>query len=104
MTLTDILNKLGLKYDDLNAEEKATYKSWEEVFAGKEMGIKDIREFIQSAILQVEADLIQPDNSDKKDSFLKAQLRCYKTLLFFIDSPKQSREYLEVYLSSLFKK
>ena len=104
MTLSDILAKLNLKYDDLNADEKSTYSAWEETLATKELTIGNLTEFIKTVMLQIETDLICPDNSEKKDSFLKAQLRCYKTILFFIESPKQSKDYLEQYLSNLFKK
>ena len=104
MILTEILTKLGLKYEDLNSDEKETYRNWEEVLVNKEMTMENIKQFLNTVILQIETDLIQPDNSDKKDSFLKAQLRCYKTILFFIESPKQSKDYLEAYLSTLFKK
>lgn len=102
ITLAEILTKLGIKWEDLNADEKATYQKWSELLKG-EMTLDKIKEFLKTEIGRIEMEWAVPDNSKEKDNFLKAQMRILKTLSAFISSPERSREFLEQHLSNLFQ-
>lgn len=102
--LDKILEKIGIKsYEDLNEEEKKTYREWEKILSKGEITIEELKKFIINQITVLELQILNPDNSKEKDVFLKSQLRILRVLLGFIESPKKSREWLEGYLKSIFK-
>lgn len=94
ISLSEILNKLNLKWEELTSEEKQTYGRWEKVLAG-EITLEDIKNFIQGQVDQIEREWVNPDNSGQKDAVLKARLTNYKMLLAFLNGPTRAREYLE---------
>lgn len=102
-SIADILNKLKVKYEDLNAEERQEYKRWDEVMKG-EMSVEKITNFLKAEINRIEMEWSIPDLSNERNNYLKAEMRILKTLLAFIESPERSKEFLEQHLSTLFKK
>jgi len=99
-TLTDTLKKLGLRWEDLTPEEKTTYEQYDKVLSD-DITVEKITECMRMQINFIENDWANPDNSEKKDAFLKAQMRVLKTLLAFIESPKRSKEQLKQHLKTI---
>ena len=86
-------------FGKLKKDEQETVQRW---IAGlpKDITVEGIKEFCQIQIRLLIAE-INPDNSEKKDLFIKSQLRLFQLLLDFIESPERAKEQLEAYLKSL---
>ena len=98
MTLSEILQKIGVKqYEDLTADEKATYHQMEETFK-EEMTIERLKDYIDSELKNLLVEIANPDNVFEKEFYLKARIRDLTALSFFIDSPKLAKDKLEAYL------
>lgn len=98
-SLHNLLEKLGLKYEDLTEEEKKTYTEWNETLIQSEITIDDLKKFIPSQIEQLEHSQNDYQNSKEKDLFLKAQIRNLKMIQSFILGPEQRRKWLEDHLN-----
>lgn len=102
-SLHNLLEKLGLKYEDLTEEEKKTYTEWNETLVQSEVTIGDLKKFIPSQIEQLEHSQNDYQNSKEKDLFLKAQIRNLKMIQAFILGPEQRRKWLEQHIQSRIK-
>ena len=107
--LSDLFKRLGLKYEDLSdvridpqtgLGERETFKRMEETLR-EEMTIDKIIEFLKAELDRFQVEFANNENSVEKDFLLKAQMRNYTALLFFIESPKLAKEKLEAYLSKV---
>ena len=97
-SLNKLLEKLGLKYEDLTEEEKKTYNSWASVLSAPNVSIDDLKKFLPVQIETIEQEQNKYDNSKEKDLFLKAQLRNLKMLHAFILGPEQRKKWLEAHI------
>lgn len=97
--LTQFLKKIGVSsFDELNAEEKETYRAWEEALEGRRLTDEDVRQFIQLQREEVIAKLTTADLNSDVDKFLKMELKFINTLIGFLDSPKRERAAVEQFL------
>lgn len=101
--LHSLLERLGLKYEDLTEEEKKTYTEWNETLIQSEVTIDDLKKFIPSQIEQLEQSQNSYENSKDKDLFLKAQIRNLKMIHAFLLGPEQRRKWLEQHIESRIK-
>lgn len=106
MNIPGLINKLfekkGVnKITDLSPDEKKEYDRWQSIMDGTEITVAKIKEFCEIQIKMIEEKFATPDNSDKKDAFLKASLHIYISLLKLINSPETERANLEKHLSDL---
>lgn len=99
MSLISLLEQMGIKYGSLTAEEKETYSQWNEAFQKPEATIPDLKAFLPRQIEAMEHQLLNYENTEKKELYLKACLRNLKMLQAFILGPEQRKKYLEDYLS-----
>ena len=86
---------------ELTPDEKETFDKWDRVLSEGEMTIEKILEFCKKQIKIIEGQYINPDNSEKKDIYLKASLSVYTNLTRAIKAPKAEKEALEKYLNQL---
>jgi hypothetical protein len=100
MTLTDILERTGLKMEDLNAAERETALKWADALSRKDLTVADIRAFLLDLRTAVERELVEPDLSPAKDAHLKAQLKNLITLEAFLSGPERAAKALEKYLDN----
>jgi DNA-binding TFAR19-related protein (PDSD5 family) len=102
--LNQYLKKLGIKsYDDLNADEKATYKEMEKAFEGKEITNKEVQEWL-SYELDLAVSRLTDINLTKEDEiFRKVEVRFIKKLINLIESPKIAKQMAEKHLEQLIK-
>ena len=98
--LSQLLEKIGLKYEDLSEEERKTYQQWAETLSQPEVSIDDLKKFIPIQIELTERELLSYDNSEKKELYLKAYTRALQMIHAFILGPEQRRKWLEKYLES----
>lgn len=99
--LDKILERLGLKYEDLNQQEKETLQTWIESLQKNRITVESIRKYIISMRESVENELTKSDIGSKQDLFLKARLRNYMLLDAFLTSPERAQQQLENALSTL---
>lgn len=99
--IDEILEKVGLKYEDLNAAERETLYSWVEVLEKGQLSIEGVRDYISSMKESVESELSKSDLGSKHDMFLKARLRNYMLLESFLSTPKRAKEAIDRALSGM---
>lgn len=103
MTISDLLAKYNLKYEDLNSAEQDTLRSWLEELASREITLGDVKNYIREMIIGVETELSECDLNRKKDIFLKSRLRNYLLLLAFLESPEKAKQALEKQIKNIKK-
>ena len=103
MTIDEILEKTGLKYEDLNAVEKETLNSWLKALSEKNITLEGVRDYISSMKNGVEQDLTKTGLNSKQDLFLKARLRNYMLLEAFLSNPERAKQALEQAMKGMVK-
>jgi len=98
-----ILDKLGVKYEELSHSEKETFKEYDVVLSAPEIEIKDIGRFIADQRLSISKQLSSYKNSKDKDLFLKARMRNIDLLEAFIVTPADNKTRLLTELKNRFK-
>lgn len=98
MTLDDILEKVGYKFEDLNSLERETVISWSNALSSKDISVSDIRDFIDRLKVAVENELAVDGLSKTRDLYLKARLKNLLALEGFISGPEKAKKALELYL------
>lgn len=95
MIIDDILNKFGLKYEDLNSMEKETLNNWLQGLNKGEITLGRIKDYLSAMRDSVEQELAETKHNTRQDIFLKARLRNYMLLISFLVSPEKAKEALE---------
>ena len=95
-----ILERSGLKYEDLNAGERETLNSWISAMKKGVVTVSKMRSHISSMKDSVEKELTKTDHNTKQDIFLKARLRNYLLLESFLTTPERAREQMEQAIAS----
>lgn len=100
--ITKLFEMKGIKtIADLKPEEKAEYDRWQLIMDGAEMTVEKIKAFCKAQVNVLEEQFANPENTDKKDAYLKASLHIYATLLKVIEAPEKERADLERHLVAL---
>ena len=102
--INEILEKAGLKFDDLNANERETLFTWEEALAKSQISVEKVKTYINSMKAAVEQELTTAGLNSKQDLFLKARLRNYMLLEGFLSSPERAKEALDRAVAGLVSK
>ena len=102
--IDQLLERVGLKYEDLNSAEQETLNIWMEKLQKSAVSVESIREHIAVMKRSVEDDLAKHDLGSKQDIFLKARLRNYMLLEAFLSTPDRAKEQMENAISSMIKK
>ena len=101
MKISDILEKYGLKYEDLKAEELDTLNSWMTALGKNKVTVETIKTYIAAMRNSVEQELTKVGHESKQDIFLKARLRNYMLLEAFLYTPERAKKALESAISGL---
>ena len=96
-----LLERVGLKYDDLNPGEKETLNTWLDAIQKSKVTIETLRDHITAMKQAVEQELTKTTNNNKQDVFLKARLRNYLLLEAFLTTPEKAQAQLEQAVSGL---
>ena len=104
MKINDILERVGLKYEDLNFDEKETLNGWMNQLQGNKLTIEDVRKNIVSMKESVEREITVVGLNTKQDTLLKARLRNYMLLEAFMTSPEKAEKALERQMAGLISK
>lgn len=101
--LHNLLEKLGLKYENLTEAEKKTYQEWSDVLSQPEITIEDLKKFIPTQLDVLEQQQTDYQNSEKKDLYLKACIRNLKMIQAFILGPEQRKAWVEKNINNKLK-
>jgi len=98
------LKKKGIKsYYDLNEEEKATYREYEEALSGKRLTDEDVEKWLQTELDYAVSRVTEIDLKKEDEIFRKVEIRFIKKILNFINSPKVAKEFTERTLEQMIK-
>ena len=99
--IDQLLEKSGLKYEDLSPVEKETLNTWMEALQKGQLSVEKIKEYIGAMKDAVGQELAKSDLGSKQDLFLKARLRNYMLLDAFLTTPEKAKEQIENALSGM---
>lgn len=113
MNIDEILEKVGVKYEDLNAIERKTFNEMVEKVSKTEINNETLKSYISTMKDSVEKDLSEEPEyvrvwlfafRNDKNILLKARLRNYMLLEAFLDTPKKAKEALDRAISGMIPK
>lgn len=100
--LSELLKKRGIKdASELSKDEQADFERWKKILAKDEVDIKDVLGFCKNQIIVIEKKFGDIENTPQKAEKLTMNHSIYKTLINLIEQPKEQREALIKYLTSL---
>jgi len=99
--LDEILEKVGLKYEDLTTAERETLHEWIGALSKNELTLARVKEYIGAMRDSVEQELTKSDCNSKQDLFLKARLRNYMLLGAFLSTPEKAKKALDQALAGM---
>ena len=101
--IDSLLEKIGIKYEDLNTSEKETLNVWLQAIEKNTLTLEKIKTYLGSMRDSVEQELTKVGHESKQDLFLKARLRNYMLLEAFLSTPEKAKEQLKQAISGLRK-
>ena len=93
--LSNLLDKFGVKYEDLTTAEKDTLNQWSKALASTELTLSDVKDHIRALIEAVERELATYNLNKDQDLFLKARLKNYLMISDFLTGPDKAKKYIE---------
>lgn len=109
--IDEILNKFGIKFEELTGEERKTLETWTQALTAGQLTMESVREYLRAMKDSVEEALeSEPEIvyllgifkvANRNHVFLKARLRNYRMLLDFLSTPERARKAIEKSLSTL---
>lgn len=113
MNIDEILEKVGVKYEELNAIERKTFNEMVEKVSKTEINNETLKNYISAMKDSVEKELSEEPEyvrvwlfafRNDKNILLKARLRNYILLEAFLDTPKKAKEALDRALAGMIPK
>jgi hypothetical protein len=93
--MDEMLQKFGLKYEDLKAGEREVLSGWMQDLSKNQLTVEKIKAYIERMRDEVEIELTKTEHNSKQDLFLKARLRNYMLLDAFMISPARAKRAIE---------
>lgn len=109
MNIISYLSKIGLNIEDLSNKrkdpitglsERETFRQMEETLTA-EMTIDKIKEFLDIELKRLQLEFANDENTKEKDLVIKARVRNYTALSFFIEGPEVAKERLKEYMEKV---
>lgn len=105
MRLNSLLKKIGVNsFEELNEEEKKTYKEWEQALAGRKITQKEYKEWLEYELSIAVSRITDVDLKKEDEIFRKVEVRFIKKILSFIDGPIVEKQFAEKSIAQLMKK
>ena len=100
--LKKYLAKCGvMEFSQLNDEEKETYRKWDEILSGRKLTDEDVKEFFDSELDELQYKIVNPNNSEREDMFLKMKLEFIRKVKGFLMSPVVEQKMLDQNINNL---
>lgn len=105
-----LLEKYGLKFEELNSAERETYMQWLQSLQNKTLTVGSVRDYVQQMKDSVEAELVgfsEPKTlwdflfRKRRHVYLTARLRNYMLLIAFLTGPEKAKAAIERSVSNL---
>lgn len=97
--LSKLFAKRGIEsFDQLNEEEKTTFRTWDKILSKEDMTLDDLKQFIASQLAIIDAKFKDYNLTRVQKEELLPYYTVYKALHDAIVAPKHEREALEAYL------
>jgi hypothetical protein len=100
--LDQILDKMGLKYEDLTPEEKKTYHAMGATLTAPEPTLDDVKRFLSIELERANHELHDFDAGPKKQSYYQAYATLCEALQAFLSGASRQREELRRRLKQQF--
>lgn len=98
------LKKLNIKsYEDLNEEEKQTYKEYEQSLSGRKLTDKEVQDWLQLELDLAVSRITDLDLSKEAEIFRKVEVRFIKKIINYVNSPIVAKEYAQKAIEQLIK-
>jgi hypothetical protein len=97
----EILQRVGLKFEDLKKEERETLNTWVQSLQQNSLSMERVKDYIAAMRDAVEQELTETTHNTKQDIFLKARLRNYLLLEAFLSTPAKAKQALDNALAGL---
>jgi hypothetical protein len=110
MPFQALLDKYGLKFDDLNTAERETLMTWAKEMQTRPLTTDDVKSHVSGLILALQRELAGLDEPKsfwewlfrrKRDQFAKARLKNYLMLQDFISAPDKAKAFVEQHIKHL---
>ena len=102
--LEKLLSKLGASsYLELNDEERATYRSWEESLQGRRLTDEDVATFLTTEYNDAVTKVTKMRLGDKDDTFLKMKIDFITAIRKFLDTPAIEKKMTEASIEQMLK-
>jgi hypothetical protein len=102
--LDKIFEKKGINsFDELTLEERKTYERWTEILDKPKISVSDIQTFLQKEDQRLQQELLDYQNSERKQIFLQASSRLTRMLIAIITAPEQEKKQLQVQIEQMLK-
>lgn len=99
--LQKFLKKIGVQsYEELNDEEKSTFKTWEESLQGRQITQDEYRQFLENELTLAVDRLTEVNLSKEDEVFRKVEVRLIKKVLNFMDMPLLEKKIVEKQIES----
>lgn len=121
--MNDVLEKVGLQYEDLTNAERDTLMKWTQALQEKRLTVEQVKEYVRTMRSAVEREITEENDpatwmniltmliplyglikkwyADKKLYSLHARLKNYMMLEAFLDTPERARKALDQAVSGL---
>ena len=87
-------------FEDLNVEERETYKKWEEILSGRKLTDKDVEEFLEAELRDTIRKIPEQHLGSSDDIFLKVKLDMILKVQGFLAGPRNEAKAMEAMLES----
>lgn len=102
--LNKFLKKLGVSsFSELNDEEKATYREWEDALRGRKLTDEDVTNFLHEEYDIAVSRATDEGLTDKVRDFRSGEARILKKIIGFINSPLVEKEYAKKQIEQMMK-
>jgi hypothetical protein len=100
--LNALLEKLGVKYESLTAEERKTYETWAKVLVTKDPTLEDLKVLLAGEQARAFEELAKWDNMPARELYYKALSHLVTMMHKFIATPTAQRDTLKAHLQEVF--
>lgn len=102
--LEKFLKKIGVSsFEELNDEEKNTYREWEDSLRGRKLTDDDVQKFLESELNTAVSRLTDINLSKEDEIFRKMEVKFIKKVIGFINSPLVEKQFAEKAIEQLVK-
>jgi len=110
----EILEKFGLKYEDLNPSEKETFNTWLDTLSKSQITLENVKNYVSSLKDSVSDEISKEPTFIRLFFFFKvenpalirlqARLRNYLLLEAFLTTPEKAQKAIEAQINQVTKK